>query len=565
MHVQTKIIHGHSYLYAVENARVNGVSRKVKQVYLGKLEDLVANRMAQGRPRSVRTRRFGAVAALWALAEELGLRDVIDAECGTRSGPGASIGTYLVLAAINRIVEARSKRGFAAWYQGTSLERLAGVLPEALTSQAFWTAMDRFPEDAGERVLSKIAPKVLAEAGTDGVVAFDCSNFFTFIATGNPRSQLARRGHNKAKRHDLRQVGLALAVAGSSQLPLFYHVYAGNRPDVTIFKDVFPLLLRALKEVGVDDATLVYDKGNLSRANQASVDVAQASYVSSLPPHHFPDLLAIPLSEFKTIEEGTLTGFSWKLQQRQIWGAERTVVQSYSPVLAAGQDAGVQQHLDKALAKLQALKESLVRRQQPGYRGRKPTHIAIDKVVDAALRGQYLRRLLKPSVTEVDGHFDLDYEVDQVVLEELREHLFGRRIWITDHRDWDGEKIIHTAHQQNDVEASFRHLHADHALAWSPMYHWTDQKIAVHAFYCVMGLLLVRLLALRAASLGDHRGAAAILADLGQLDECVLVYPPAGGSGRGRPRLVSTLSEHTPAQSQLLQATGAMRFDPSGL
>ncbi len=118
--------------------------------------------------------------------------------------------------------------------------------------------------------------------------------------------------------------------------------------------------------MGVDGATLVYDKGNLSRANQAPVDEAQASYVSSLPPHHFPDLLAIPLSEFKTIEKGTLTGFSYKAQQRQIWGAGCTVVQSYSPGLAAGQDAGVHQHMDKALVKLKALKDSLRRRQQPG-------------------------------------------------------------------------------------------------------------------------------------------------------------------------------------------------------
>lgn len=131
-----------------------------------------------------------------------------------------------------------------------------------------------------------------------------------------------------------------------------------------------------------------------------------------------------------------------------------------------------------------------------------------------------------------------------MALQELREHLFGRRIWITDHSDWDGERILHTAHQQNGVEASFRHLHADHALVWSPIYHWTDQKIAVHAFYCVIGLLLVRL--------------------LGQVDECVLVYPPAG-SGRGRPRLLSTLSEHTSAQRQLLEVTGALRFDPARL
>ncbi len=94
------------------------------------------------------------------------------------------------------------------------------------------------------------------------------------------------------------------------------------------------------------------------------------------------------------------------------------------------------------------------------------------------------------------------------------------------------------------------------------MWHWTDQKIAVHAFYCVIGLLLVRLLALRAASLGDQRSVAAMLADLSEVDECILVYPPAGESGRGRPRLVSSLSEQGPTQHALLAASGALAFAP---
>ncbi len=76
----------------------------------------------------------------------------------------------------------------------------------------------------------------------DEVVAFDCTNFFPWIDSGNNRPQMPRRGHNKAHRYDLRQVGLALATTVHSEMPLFHHVYAGNSPDVTVFREDWPRL-----------------------------------------------------------------------------------------------------------------------------------------------------------------------------------------------------------------------------------------------------------------------------------------------------------------------------------
>lgn len=564
MHLQTKRIHGHEYLYAVHNVRVGGRSRKGEQIYLGKLEDLIAERRGLLEPKSIQTWRFGAPAALWALSEELGLRAEIDGRCDGASGPGASIGTYLVLAAINRAIDVRSKRGLAKWYRKSCLERLSGVAPEALTSQAFWTAMDRFPLDAGQEVLNAVLPKLLQEAGDSHLVLFDCTNFFTFIASSNGRPQLPRRGHNKAKRHDLRQVGLALAATAPSQLPLFYELYAGNQVDVTTFAEVWPRLLGVLDGLGVKDgATIVYDKGNLSRDNQEMVDTSGVSYVTSFAPHLFPDLLAIPLSRFTAAEGEDLAGFLWYREQRMLWGQQRTMLQSYSPTLAAGQEAGVRQHLAKAERLLKELQQKLERRQQPGARGRKPTRQGIEKDVREALTAQHLRRLIKVSIAEEQGRFQLDYEIDDEAFEHLKDHLFGRRIWVTDHEDWSAEEILRAAHQQNDVEACFRDLHGNEPVAWSPAYHWTDQKLAVHAFYMVLGLLLVRLLRLRAARTGDDRGTRALIEDLSEVDECLLVYPAAGPRGQGRPRLVRKLIDRSPEQQRLLEVTGALALAPS--
>lgn len=566
MHIEEKIIKGHRYLYAVRSGRVEGKPRRLEQIYLGKLEDLVAAKQKEAKPASIRTRRFGAVASLWALSEELGIREEIDRHCSL-PGPGASIGTYLVLAAINRSVDVRSKRGFAEWYGQTSLPRLAGVSGDALSSQDFWTAMDRFPvEQAAQPILTALVKKVLAEVGQPEVIPFDATNFFTFIASDNGRPQLPQRGHNKAKRHDLRQVGWALAVAAECQLPLFSYLYAGNQVDVVTFKVAWAQLLQVLHELDLQEATLVFDKGNLSKQNLELADSSKLSYVTSLPPHFFPDLMEMPLSQFSSpSQDGDgehLKGFLLQRLERKIWGRQRVVVQSWSPNLAQGQEAGVAQHLAKAERKLSELQASLERRRQAGYRGRKATKEAIQKTVRAILRAQHLSQLLKVTISEEEGHLRLSYELNESHLVYLREHFFGRRIWVTDHRDWSAERIVRVGHQQSDCENCFRDLHGQDPVAWTPMWHWTDQKIQVHAFYMVLSLLLTRLLLFRARKAGDARGLKAIIADLHAVDECLLVYPAAGPHGQGRPRLVTMLSERSPQQQQLLQISGADKLAP---
>jgi transposase len=250
--------------------------------------------------------------------------------------------------------------------------------------------------------------------------------------------------------------------------------------------------------------------------------------------------------------------------EREIWNRQRVVVQSWSPALAAGQEAGVRQHLAKAERKLRDLQASLEHRQRPDHRGRKPVREAIEKAVRAALRAQHLSRLVKVSISEQDGRLQLSYKVDESHLDHLKAHLFGRRIWVTDHRDWSAEQIVRAGHQQSDCENCFRDLHGEDPVAWTPMWHWTDQKIRTHALYMVLSLLLSRLLMFRARQAGDDRGLKAIIADLHSVDECILAYPAASLHGQGRPRVITTLTDRSPQQQRLLQLSGAHALAPPG-
>src|SRR2546429_7357148 len=87
---------GQTY-YLVESARVDGKPRIVSQQYLGSTAEVVEKLSGAlaGRPVRSQHRRFGDLAAVWAMLEDLDVVGVIDAVVPRRAGAAASVGTYL--------------------------------------------------------------------------------------------------------------------------------------------------------------------------------------------------------------------------------------------------------------------------------------------------------------------------------------------------------------------------------------------------------------------------------------------------------------------------------------
>ena len=120
--------------------------------------------------------------------------------------------------------------------------------------------------------------RIVQVSGVDvSSVALDMTNFATFIATANGKAPIAQRGKAKQKRADLRLVGLGLVVTRDGGIPLTWHAYPGNKPDVTQFPDMIDQLkdrYEAGLRGGRDDAeaadlTVVFDAGQNSEANFA--------------------------------------------------------------------------------------------------------------------------------------------------------------------------------------------------------------------------------------------------------------------------------------------------------
>ena len=100
-----KTVHGHAYYYARECRRVDGKPKIVWQQYLGRADDLIAaatGTQTPTPPHAAVVTEFGASAALYDLACRLRLVELIDRHVPKRRAAGPSVGTYLLVAALNR-------------------------------------------------------------------------------------------------------------------------------------------------------------------------------------------------------------------------------------------------------------------------------------------------------------------------------------------------------------------------------------------------------------------------------------------------------------------------------
>src|SRR5947209_12509946 len=230
-----KVVHGHKYFQIITSRRINGKPRQVVLAHLGTADTLFARlQQKQGEPIKARVQPFGFLAAAWGLAQRLQLVSLIDRHVPKRQ-QGASVGQYLLLAALNRLTRPRSKAQMAHWYQQTALRRWLPLSRQQLRSQRFWDAMNAVDEQAIRKIETALSQKLVEEFGIDvRCLCFDCTNFDTFIDS-RTTSELAQRGHAKSKRTDLRVVGLPLLVSTELNIPRFSRVYPCYQLDCVTF------------------------------------------------------------------------------------------------------------------------------------------------------------------------------------------------------------------------------------------------------------------------------------------------------------------------------------------
>jgi transposase len=566
--IHKKRLRGHLYYYARECKRVEGKPKIVWQKYLGRLEDIVACVEKCRRPTDLpqplpggEVTELGASAALYDLSRRLGLAAVIDAHVPKR-GRGPSVGAYLEIGVINRCVAPGSKAAIAAWFDTTVLRRLCPVQSRQLSSQRFWDNMHRVSDTAIAAIEEDLARRLVAEFHLDvSNLLFDGTNFFTFIDSFNDKPELAQRGKSKEGRASLRVVGVALLVTADFHVPLLHHTYPGNQPDSKTFRalaDSMTTRCRQLLE-GVERITVVFDKGNNSQDNLDRVEDSPYHFVGSLVPTQHPDMLALPRDRFHSLAPEGLAGVSAYRTRKTVFGVERTVLVTYNESLFVAQSRTLLREIAKRQAKFQDLAARLEARRTGQVRGGKPSTVpGLEKTIKGWLKARHMKDLFEFTLVQRDHSPELTYRFKQEAWENLQTTLLGKTLLFTDNDGWSDTQIVRAYRGQHQVESAFRVMKDVRIIAIRPQFHWTDQKIRVHVFMCVLALMLLSLLNRELHLKGFDLSIRRMVQLLGAIREIAMLFPPRRPGGE--PLVRTSLSRMTALQSKIYAALTLSRY-----
>jgi len=481
---------------------------------------------------TVGTRLVGDIGALVWVAEQLDLIRLIDQACGLKAPRGGpTVGEMVLAVAVQRACAPAAKCHLAAFLD-SCVPRLSCLPGSAFTGQSFHRLAAQVTDKHLEKAQIEIARSVIRrfELSTD-VLAFDTTNFDTFIATTTP-GKLARRGHAKSKRKDLRVVGLATLVSETGHVPLLHRTYPGNGSDQTVLGECLDALGKLHDALDDGDRrtrpgcrTMVRDGGSWSEQLELDLDAAGYYTLISLTLSHSAAQWALE----HAARRGVMKSLGGKLGDVRAArlrlpvgdaGLDRTLVVVESPELQRGQKRGIAVVLRKA-------KVELVKLERLAAKGRVQRE-ALEERVRKVLQREHLSEFVVVTVKETGGRVSLHWHVDASRRRLLERTRLGRRVLCTDHHNWSNGRIVHAFRGQGNVEELFRRAKKGGIAPWGPSHQWADNSLRLHTFATVMGLTLVSLVRL---TLGAGKSAQSTMKTLSEL-KATLVRVRTKGPGR---------------------------------
>lgn len=506
-HIAKKVKKGKTYYYIRETARVNGKPRTVNQIYLGSIERIMNMALGHQKPavNKIQTQEFGSLFLANLVDKHINLVKIVDSVVPpSPREKGPTLGEYFLYAVFNRMIQPRSKMGLASWYKNFAVHQVRPVITSALTSKRYWEKWDRVDQKAIQEMSKEFFNKIndIEKAESDCFL-FDTTNYFNYMDS-KTSSELAVRGHNKEGKHWLRQIGLALLVSRTDQIPLFYREFEGNCHDSKLFnrllQEIFETLLQLDQSKG--ELTIVIDKGMNSEDNMKTIDRQEGvHFITTYSVAFAEDLARKDLSYFtpvdtpknqELVQKGRAEDqmVAWRTSGR-FWGQERTVVVTYNPRTAAKQ----RYSFDKKLGKLH---DGLFEMRSRVRSGKK----------NWTSKTQLMQRYkdLCSSLYLPQDLYDLEFKTKNNKLHmyfrknhyRISRHVarFGKNIIITSHHDWPTDKIVKASLDRYQVEHSFRQTKAGEFGNFRPTWHWTDSKLRCHLFSCVVALTYLSLIRL---------------------------------------------------------------------
>lgn len=495
---------------------------------------------------------YGGPMGIYNAAQLLGLEEILDECLPPRIIHGLKRSTILILAIIQRAVHPSSKRAFADWARTTSIPYYIALEAKELTSQDFWKAMDGLSEEELDRVTQRIVSRLVAlYPDRIDTLHLDYTNYFTFIDSTNNRCMVCQRGHNKQKRDDLRQFSLALLTTKALNIPLWWSMYDGNVNDPTEFKQVREQIkgtLDILRNQKDDPVTVVFDGGSGGEENPAALpfkvicavslsghkelyDVPDDQYVDiSLDSGSVRHAYDIGDIDFYGLKGKGVLYFSQELfdgqardllhkceeLQKAIEETNNQLVNPRSRIYTALRKRKEEHERDVAIAEKhnRTLAEELASGEKKRGPRKKPKPVPVwdeEEELNHLLSAQlYKKRKVLASFSSIKIEKDDSGKRKCALILNVTERdaymkkHYGKKLICTDRNDLTMNQILSEYIDQECIENLFKSSKDTEWFSVTPQFHWTDDKIRVHLFICLMAVTLAEILRIKAEDAGLH-------------------------------------------------------------
>ncbi len=494
-HLHKKVKKDHTYYYIRESQRIKGRPTIVNQVYLGtadKVQSLL-DFPEGGLPEGFSPKEHGSVFLINELDQDIDLAGMIDDLLPPgKKIRGPSLGEIIFYAAMNRAIAPTSKRKLAAWYEQTDIQRIRPVRLISLSSQNFWNHWDRIRTPELEKIKGRFFKKVisLTQPEDNAHLLLEASLLFP-AASQNTSSNRSAASYIRFNKIPRRLVKVAL-LTNRQGIPLYYQAYEDDEPVTKYFDQMVDNLLGKVSALGASyqDLTILIGAGiNSLPLREKIAGKPGVHFIAAMPPETSPELLATPLSKYQVLP-------CQHNQRLQAEGEAHHSILYHGPVASdPGQalilfDPAMFKKMRRELRdKLQKLRQDLI-------------------IWQRELR----QHLVDPFSQEIQNRFatrckDLGLEADVLILAFNRENgksfvqshvnrrycesllrKMGKTVIRTDRTDWSPEAICDLAVDRGLLGDSPNRPQTLFQSALTPQYHWTDSKIPIHVFVCMVAL-----------------------------------------------------------------------------
>ena len=210
-----------------------------------------------------------------------------------------------------------------------------------------------------------------------------------------------------------------------------------------------------------------------------------------------------------------------------LYSRELTVLVTFDPRLYKKHVHTLEENISKTQTELETLKQQLSKRaEQDVLKGKQMTEESVSIRLKKILSREHMSKIFATNILVYDCPNKplITFRIDKDAYAEITRKYFGKRAFFTSRHEWSNEEIVGTYNSAWHVEGVFRQLKDTDYLSVRPLFHWTDQKIKIHIFFCVLAYRLCCILNHELRSAGIEISINKMLESLGEIRKVITVF-----------------------------------------